>query len=36
MVDSVSNGKILLSDIFSFVGGLVFCLQNALPIGLPG
>ena len=22
--------------LFSFVGGLVFCLQNALPIGLPG
>ena len=38
MVDSVSKGKILLIVFFffSFFGGLVFCLQNALPIGLPG
>ena len=36
MVDSVAKGKILLSVLFNFVGGLVFRLQNAIPIGLPG
>ena len=36
MVDSVSKGKIILSVLFSFVRGIVFCLQNALSIGLPG